>query len=142
MLGHTFVSYLLPRQQVTLLSCGEIYDILNEGKAQGPSEAKSFIARCVDSCHRGIYEKILAFLGEEMRISGSLGNPAILPESLYLVKEATENALIRSFDSYYDPLPFNKETEQTRALTLYLYFFVGNWASNREALSPPWLLTE
>ena len=99
MLGNTGVITRRNLNGINVLNLQDINEMVLES-LQGDDEAKHGVEVMMDVCHRKIYETFLGFLGEDDRVSGTMGEPAIHGESVYLLKDALETTVVEVCKSY------------------------------------------
>ena len=93
MIGTHYVVQEIPVSSVQSWTNGEVEEILKLA-LEGESEEIGLINIWMDVAHRPIFSCVLAFLGEDPDVSGgTMGNPKMPPESLYILKEKLEKVL-------------------------------------------------
>ena len=103
-------------------------------------EDNRFISELVFKAHKTVLERIQAFLGERVGVSGTMGNPVIVSDAIRCVEDTLEDALLATFDpKYLFKPPFSNEETRKKVFADYLFRFAdwgpaGDWDFLRGAV--------
>ena len=127
--GATDVIFRCPTSAVSLMEIGTIHGALDFKT----DEDNRFISELVLSAHKTVLERIQAFLGERVGVSGTMGNPVIVSDAIRCAEDALHDALHATFNpKYLFKPPFSNEETRKKVFADYLFRFcdwgpAGDW---------------
>ena len=95
--GATDVIFRCPLSKMSLMEIGTIRRALDFKTV----EDDRFISELVFSAHKTVLERIQAFLGETVGLSGTMGNPVIVSDAIRCAEDALRDALHATFNPKY-----------------------------------------
>ena len=120
MIGEQYVRQEIPVSELHTWTKGQVEKVLKLS-FEGKSEERGWINIWMDVAHRPILSRVLAFLGENPDVSGgTMGNPKMPPESLYILREMLEDTAVHNF-KYYFLVPYSDNELRFRAFLNYLW---------------------
>ena len=85
-------------------------------------EAGLLCQMLMDQAHLPILQTIMQMLGQDDRMSGTMGNPVIIADETRILQHYLEFTAIKTFKSRIE-LPYSKQEWFVRAYSKYLYTF-------------------
>ena len=135
-LGATDVIFRCPLSKMSLMEIGTIRGALDAKTDEGAR----FIEDLVLRAHQTVLERIQAFLGETVGLSGTMGNPVIVSDAIRCSEDALHDALLATLNpKYLFKPPFSNEETRKKVFADYLFRFcdwgpAGDWDCLRGAV--------
>ena len=91
---------------------------------RGEDESKGLVKLWIDSAHRPVIENILGFCGDNPNVTcGSMGEPNIVSEVTYILREVFEDTMIDALKYYWHGAPFSDR--ELRQMCFLDYIWTG-----------------
>ena len=85
-------------------------------------EAENMCQVLMDQAHLPILQTIMQMLGQDDRMTGTMGNPVILADEAMILQHYLEEIAVETCDWWFEP-PYNERELFLRAFSKYLYRF-------------------